>query len=122
MDAPPWREINIKVIEARDYKKLGATGVVGGFTPNGHLMCNFFIESVELPAELKHIVAEDGNLVPAQANQEPTNIHTLVRELQVGLLLSPQLVHSIAEWFVAQSTALRKIQAEQESAEKGIGG
>lgn len=119
MDNPTQREIHIKVREAPDYKRIGATGVYGGLTPNGHLMCNFFIEFNELPTELKHTLQADGSLGPPELHQSMPTLPTLIRELQVGVLLAPQLVRSIGEWFIAQSDMLQQmIQSNNPQTEK----
>jgi hypothetical protein len=110
MDKPTGREISIKVREAPDYKRIGATGVYGGLTPTGHLMCNFFIEFNELPTELKQTLQDDGSLGSLELNQTGSTVPTLIRELQVGILLAPQLVRSIGEWFIAQSDLLEQLR------------
>ena len=119
MDNSTRRDLTIKVREAPDYKRIGATGVYGGITPNDHLMCNFFIEFNELPTELKHIIQADGNWGPPELNEPTPTGLTVIRELQVGILLAPQLVRSIGEWFIAQSDLLeRMIQPNNRQMEK----
>ena len=105
MDHPSGRNILVKFREAPDYKKVGATGIYGGITSTGELLCHFFIEFQEIPDELTHIV-QDGNLVPEGGN---LSTPTIIRELQVGVLLPGHVVRSIGEWFIAQSDVLAQI-------------
>ena len=105
MENPSSRNIFVKFREAPDYKKVGATGIYGGLTPSGEVLCHFFIEFREIPDELKHIV-QDGNLVPEEGNS-PTP--TFIRELQVGVLVSAQVVRAIGEWFITQSNTIEQM-------------
>ena len=73
------------------------------------MKCNFFIEFNELPTELKHIIQADGNWGPPELNEPTPTGLTVIRELQVGILLAPQLVRSIGEWFIAQSDLLERM-------------
>lgn len=109
MDNPSGRKILVKFREAPDYKKVGATGIFGGITPTGHVLCHFFIDFQEIPSEMTHIVQEGGNLAPEAGNQFPPNI---IRELQVGVLLPPQILRSVGEWFIAQSDTIEQIAQE----------
>src|SRR5262249_8707947 len=105
MENPSSRNVLVKFREASDYKKVGATGIYGGITPGGEGLCHFFIEFREIPDELTHIV-QDGALVPEERNL-PTP--TIIRELQVGVLLPAQVVRSIGEWFITQSNTIEQL-------------
>jgi hypothetical protein len=106
MDNPSSRNILIKFKEAPDYKKVGATGIYGGMTPTGQVLCHFFIDFAQIPEEVTHIVQEDGQLVPESG---PTTASIIIRELQVGILLPPNVLRAIGEWFIAQSNTIEQI-------------
>jgi hypothetical protein len=48
-------------------------------------------------------------LGPPELHQTTPTAPTLIRELQVGILLAPQVVRSIGEWFIAQSDLLEQM-------------
>src|SRR5215470_7700056 len=105
MENPSTRNILVKFREAPDYKKVGATGIYGGITTTGELLCHFYIEFHEIPDEQRHIV-KDGSLVPEPGSSSTT---ALIRELQVGVLLPAHIIRSIGEWFIVQSNTIEQI-------------
>jgi hypothetical protein len=94
-------ENKIKVLfsQSRDYRKISATGVWGGPTPSGEILCNFFIESLGYPDELEITISSLGKKeLERPIFKDDKEGRTFVREMQIGILLNPLVAKSIGEW------------------------
>lgn len=89
-----------------DYEPIFVDGVYGGITPRGELLCNFFLEYKDIPAEegipfvegapqfdkaerLERIKHERGELVS-------------IRDVRVALIIPVHQISSIANWMLDQ--------------------
>ena len=95
MEAPSKRTLEVKFEKSPDFKIVPATGAWGGPTPQGELLCNFYVEYTEIPESIK-LEITDGS------SEEIGKITTdvLVRELQVGIVMRPDIAKSIGEWLI----------------------
>jgi hypothetical protein len=93
-------EISVKFGKSQDYRMVPATGVLGGINPQGELVCNFFVEYSETPERIRLTLDGKGGI--SSENKEPEMLD-LVRELQVGVVLRPDIARSIGKWMIAQS-------------------
>jgi hypothetical protein len=98
------RKIIVRYREASDYRSLPATGVFGGPTPAGDLICNFFLETRAVPEEVEIEIDAAG---AAKEKLAPTGgPEVFFREIQVGILLNPNVARSIGEWLIQRSQEL----------------
>jgi len=95
------RKILVRYRESPDYRRVPATGVFGGPTPAGDLMCNFFLETRAVPEEVEIEIDAGGAAKEKQPPQEDPEV--FVREIQVGILLNPNVARSIGEWLIQRS-------------------
>ena len=109
MDTAPGRNVVVKYQEAPGYKKVGATGVYGGVTPTGHILCHFFMDWREIPPIQEHTIQPDGALITKELSD---TLPVIIRELQVGVLFAPQIAKSIGEWLIQQSDIVIQAQAD----------
>ncbi len=90
-------ELKIKYEYSRDYKKVPATGAWGGLAPNGDVVVNFFVESQTPPDSVTVQVDEVGNVLKETRTMRE---YSTIREIMVGVVLSPQTVKSIGEFLI----------------------
>ncbi len=90
-------DVRIRYGKASDYRRVSVTGVCGGAIPSGGVLCDFFVEVPAHPEEL-HLKLE-GIRPVAESPSYPEGEHYL-RELQVGMILTPQVAKSIGQWMI----------------------
>lgn len=97
MEKPDQFKVRIKYREAPHYRKVVVSGVSGGPTPSGGLLCDFFVEYPVLPSEL-NVTVDGGRPV----NEEPRfeEGEYFLREQQVGMVLPPHVAKSIGQWLL----------------------
>jgi hypothetical protein len=93
-----------------DFKRVSVSGVIGGMTPHGLLLANLFFEKHQLPQEQMGTVHEDGRL---EIHPVVTSVPTIERELQVGLLMTPEVALSVANWLKETADAAISARAQQ---------
>ncbi|PKN30747.1 MAG: hypothetical protein CVU64_02020 [Deltaproteobacteria bacterium HGW-Deltaproteobacteria-21] len=100
-------EINVKYTKSPDYKIMAATGAFGGPTPQGEILCNFFIEFQEPPEHQVLTIGEGG-----EVKREMTKVGKayFTRELQVGVLLRPDLARVIGKWLIESAEKVMVIE------------
>lgn len=74
-------------------------GAIGGLTPRGEVLCNFFFEYKELP-DSENAVVEGGKL---RTIPEAISGAEIIREIQCGIILNPVQARSIAQWLVEKA-------------------
>lgn len=92
------KTLNIKFTKAPDYKLVPATGAWGGPTPQGELVCNFFVEHSDIPESIEMEIKEGSS---KEIGRSPT--HDLVRELQIGIVMRPDIAKSIGKWLTQKA-------------------
>jgi hypothetical protein len=102
-------KIKVKFKEAFGYRQVAATGVLGAPTLSGDLLCNFFLEYRALP-EYINVYATESAAPVEETIFPPDGKDVFIRELQVGILLNPQVARSIGEWLMKRADEIMKIQ------------
>jgi hypothetical protein len=91
-------EIKIKFTKARDYKIIPATGAWGGISPQGEVVFDFYVEKLESPETLR---------IKVEPNRPVEELERLgevpVREAQIGVVLRPDIAHSIGQWLIEKA-------------------
>ena len=78
----------------KDYRLLPVTGAFGGPTPSGDIVAEFFVERRTAPEKI--VMEVSGNT----ANEISREGERHVRELVVGLIIRPDIAHSIGLWLI----------------------
>ena len=101
----PATEMQIKYTVSPQYRTYGATGAFGGFSPNGEVVFDFFIER-QAPPETITLKIVDG-----KPNEEvDSKTKSLIRERVAGFVLRPDIALSIGQWLVKKAeTALKAV-------------
>lgn len=97
------KHVSIKYQKPSDYKIIPATGAYGGTTPQGEILCNFYVEYQVPPDSIKlEINPADGT----SEEIEKVVKDSYIRELNVGVLMRPDIAKSIGEWLIKQANAV----------------
>lgn len=96
----------------KDFKIIGSNGAWGGMTPQGDFRIDFFVESVAVPQRVRYKVNANGAL-GQEFEREPEK--RLVRQMQVGVLLSVDTAERVANFI------LERIRDYRERVEKTKG-
>lgn len=83
--------------EARD--KHFINGAIGGLTPRGEIICNFFLEYRELP-DNEVATIENGQI---RTLVEPVSETEIVREIKCSIILDHNKAREIANWLVEKA-------------------
>jgi hypothetical protein len=91
------------------FRSTHADGFIGGLTPNGHIHLAFFSERPLLPK--KHIfrINPDGSL-GAEVVDERTSSGSIVRDLQVDVLMTVNGAEGLRSWLDEYIKSLRTRQ------------
>lgn len=104
MEESKKKQLSIKYQKTSDYKIVPATGAYGGPTPQGQVLCNFYVEYHIPPDSVKiEINPSDGtsNEIERRAGKD-----SYMRELNVGVLMRPDIAKFIGEWLIEQANAV----------------
>ena len=95
---------------SREFRQVSVSGVIGSMTPHGLLLAHLFFEKHQLPQEQTGIVHPDGRL---ELPTVPTPVPTLEREIQVALVMTPEVALSVAQWLkdTAEAAIAARAQA-----------
>jgi hypothetical protein len=91
-------EITFSYKQADGFRTVPANGVVGGITTQGDFQLQFYVEARPLPDQVRQEI-KDGKL---GKSLEPTGPLTVVRDLQVGVLMSREQARGLAEMITRQ--------------------
>jgi len=97
--------VNIKYKKLSDFKILPATGAFGGSTPQREILCNFYVEYKDAPDSLQL------EINPVDSSTKEIGIarkDLYIRELNIGVLMRPDIAKIIGEWLVEQANSLMK--------------
>ena len=99
------KNLQVSYSESKYYQIMPANGAVGGPTPRGEIMCSFYFESVVLPNSAELLVEGSGPVkeIPAKSSE-----YNFVRELQAGIVLSPEAAKSVGEFLIRNAEIVQK--------------
>ena len=89
------KEVEVAFVKSNEFRTIAATGAWGGPNPQGEIVCSFYVERQQFPDEL---VVETDPMTKKPI--EKTKKQKLVREMQVSVIMRPDIAKSIGEWLV----------------------
>ena len=97
--------IKIRFNKAPDHRTHPVSGVWGGATPQGDILCNFYIEHPEVPETMELEID-----VPTGKTTEklPENGISYVRDILTSVVLRPDIALSIGRWLISKAEAVNK--------------
>jgi len=101
-----------------DYKQYYVNGVYGGMTPRGELLCHFFVEYADIPAEerlplLEGVPQLDKAMRVERIKHSPKEI-VLRRDVRVGLIIPAHQISSVANWMLDKLKASKIVVEKKE--------
>ena len=101
---------------ARDpmFRSTHADGFIGGLTPNGQIHLAFFSERPVLPKRHVFRVNADGSL-GAEVPNEKAASESIVRDMQVDVLITVQAAEGLRNWLDQYIRALKARAAAGEA-------
>jgi len=96
------QKLTITYKRAQDYRRISATGAFGGLTPNGHVMCELYVEASDYPGPFTFEIRDDGT---GQEVDKP-EVKGCIRELQMGVVFRPDVALSVGKFLVNQAEAV----------------
>jgi hypothetical protein len=95
------QKIPIRIGRAKDFRYIPATGAWGGVSPHGEIICNFFVEYLEPPESLSLLADEGKKRIQEIKDEGEQKKH--YRELQVGIVLRPDIARGVGEWLIKEA-------------------
>lgn len=88
-------QVEVTFTRAKDYRIVPANGAWGGISPQGEIIIDLYIESLENPKQL--ILEVEEGKPPKEVKRSKT---IFVRESQVGIVLRPDIAYSIGQFLI----------------------
>lgn len=111
-------EHTIKVLveysKSKEYRMIAATGAWGGVSPQGEVICNFFVEQTAEPGKIEMTLDAQGKAV-AESIEKKSELKTFVRELQIGIVMRPDIAKSIGQWLIMLSDKISPLSDSEKS-------
>ena len=100
---PPTIKINFR--KTPDHKTHPVSGVWGGATPQGDIVCNFYIEHLEVPNTMELEI----NVATGKAIEKiPDGEMAYTREILTSVVLRPDIAMSIGKWLISKAEGIKK--------------
>ncbi|MCI0455210.1 MAG: hypothetical protein L0Y68_09485 [Candidatus Dadabacteria bacterium] len=96
------KQVEYTFEKADGYRVIHVNGVWGGITPKGEIKIELFSESLKNPEFVIHEVSAEGQIGEEikRIPEQELNRFTIVRELHVGAIMSPDTAEFIANWLL----------------------
>lgn len=102
------KTIKFRYIFSDNYNPTFASGAYGGVTPDGRLVVNFYLERQGLPHSQTYELSDAG-VLGKEVSEEPEDYrHTLVRFVDMGIVLDLKSAKVINEWLGKQIEELER--------------
>lgn len=105
---PTLQAIEFDYIKGNRYRNIYVTGAFGGITPQGVIHMDLFSEYSKPPETMSFNVTPDGKFKEAGR----TGKQNIVRELEVGIILSVDTARSIAKWLEEKAKEIEQLRDE----------
>lgn len=105
------RKVNFQYVYDKEYCPTYVNGAVGGVTPNGDIITNFFFDSMPIPEKIVNQINPDGSLGGVIA-VEPENLDsTIIRHVCSGIVMNEENAKAIHAWLGNQISELENRKA-----------
>ncbi len=106
--------ITYRYVQAAGYRRIPASGVWGGITPDGNIIANFFVDAPEIPLSITHELRAGGVLGEeiSRDYQQPDS-PSIERSLEVGVVMSAERARSVGQWLLSKAEELEAAATEQ---------
>lgn len=104
--------MKIEFVKSRDFRTVAATGAWGGPNPQGEIVCSFYVERQQFPDDL---VIEIDPITKEAITKTETEKRKIFRELQVSVVMRPDIAKGIGQWLVEKSDTLLDLTKESDN-------
>jgi len=99
----PPKKITFKYIFPDDYNPLYVNGAIGGLTPTGEIIINFYHERIALPNSQTFRLNQEGGIINEVVSSDPADhSQSLVRFIQSGVTFDVDKAKIIYQWLGEQ--------------------
>jgi hypothetical protein len=109
-DNLPPGTVTYHYIKGNFFRVVHADGAIGGLTPNRSIFLSLFSERGAIPQIVEQALNADGTLGD---EKKRVGKEGLVREVEVGVMLSGPAAKRIADWLLKQVQILEASEPEQ---------
>jgi hypothetical protein len=106
----PPATVKFHLIKGNFFRVIHADGAIGGITPSGEIFLSLFSERGAIPQLIEQAINADGSLGEEIKKSGKDGI---VREIEVGVVLSAKAAKGIAEWLAKQAQILEASEPQQ---------
>lgn len=82
------------------FRVIHADGAIGGLTPTRDIFMSLYSQRIAIPKVIEQHLSLEGQ-VGAEVSREGKD--GIFRELEVGVVLTPETARQIAEWLIQQA-------------------
>jgi len=100
------KQIRVKYKLDANYREVPVTGAWGGVGAGGMIHAQIFVEHQDIPEENSASITDDGVLT------EDKNDFALLRYIQVGLIMRPEVAKSLAQWLLDKVEKSQELEAQ----------
>jgi len=93
--------LHARFTESKYYHKVAATGVYGGASPQGEIICNFFVEEQSIPESVEVRIDKETGVASETSDKNVRRV--TVREIQVAVVLRPDIAKAVGEWLIQRA-------------------
>lgn len=108
MTTPSATQVDVHYVKSAVFRVIHVDGSYCDLTPTGLVHMALFSQRKPIPQTLVHPISSDGRL------EAPTGMagkSGILREIEVGAMMSPQVAREIAELLIRQADLLEKLEA-----------
>lgn len=113
-DNPVPLDVQFHYIKSNFFRVLHVDGMIGGPTPAGLIFLSLYNERGAIPQITVHDVTEGGEVGPERMNDRVTK-QGIVREVEVGLIMSVETATSVVAWLQEKIDVAKKMRAAMEA-------
>jgi hypothetical protein len=106
-------KIKFHYIKGNFFRVVHVDGVFGGLSPTGEISASLFSQRPPIP-QLTVQALKSKNELGEEIVAERVSKDGLVREMEVSLVLSPQVAEALAKWLMERVEQHKKLTAGEE--------
>lgn len=106
----PGTQLKFKYKFKSDYNPVYCNGAIGGVSPKGEIIANFYQERHPLPKSTIHDVDENGKLSQEKSFEPDDYQSSYIRFVECGLVLNKKSAKSIVKWLQSKIDQLESLE------------
>jgi hypothetical protein len=106
----PPGAVKFHYLKGNFFRVIHADGAIGGITPSREIFFSLFSERGAIPQLIEQAINADGSL---GAEIKTVGKEGIVREIEVGVMVSPKAARRIAAWLAKQAEILDASEPER---------